>query len=314
MDCCTGEYSLCTSSMFSSCLDYSASQAGSCSGRGPRTICCWAESPSCYTLVHSTTASPGRTFSILQCQAQGGLDTLLATPPNLAVATSLSSRSSSSSTTSTSSATTTTPGGGGGGGGQTTDSNSTPVGAIVGGVVGGIAAIGLVVFLIFWLVIRNRRRDNKPSLPPTTAAAAVPPGMSQTPQSGFPSPGPYSQFPQGQGQLSPGQNPNDFKPFPDNAAMQNFQAGQAGYPPQHPQQSGYPSPGAGQYGGYPPNSGYPQSGGVSPGLNNQFPQQHQYGQGGQYPGHLGQPGQMANELPVHYPLGSPGHRAELEQG
>jgi len=44
MDCCTGEYSLCTSSMFSSCLDFSASQRGACSGKGPRTIC-WCVRP-----------------------------------------------------------------------------------------------------------------------------------------------------------------------------------------------------------------------------------------------------------------------------
>ncbi|KAK0652481.1 hypothetical protein B0T16DRAFT_454845 [Cercophora newfieldiana] len=319
MDCCTGEYSLCTSSMFSSCLNYAASQRGECAGKGARTICCWAESPSCYTLIHSTTASPGKVFSILQCQAQGGLDTLLATPPNFSITSSSASSSSSSSTTGSSSATTTTPGGGTGGTNETTSSSSTPVGAIVGGVVGGIAAIGLVIFLIFWLLIRNRRKNS--DVQPSGAAAAQPPtnsDMAQTPQAGFPSPGIYSQFPQQpqQGQYPPGGQASEFKPFPNTAALQQQQQQQhpqamGGYPPQQ-QQPGYGPPSAG-YGGYPgatPNSGYPQSGSTSPGFHNQgfAQQQQQYGQGAPYPGH---PGQGANELPVHYPPGSEGHRVEL---
>jgi len=270
----------------------------------------WSESPSCYTLIYSTTASPGKVFSILQCQIRGGLDTLLAIPPNLSDTTTPSrSSSSSSSTTSSSTATTTTPGGGTGGSDAST-SSSTPVGAIVGGVVGGIAAIGLVIFLVFWLVIRNRRKNE--NVQPTAVAAAVPPtnpDMSQTPQTGFPSPGLYSQFSQQHGQYPQGQNPPDFKPFPDAAALQQHQPQnlQSGYPQGHPQ-SGYGPP-TGAY-GYPvsnPSSGFPYSGSTSPNLHSPgFPQQ--FGQAGPYPG---QPGQMANELPVHYALGSEGHRAEL---
>jgi len=39
MDCCTGAYSRCTSSMYSSCVDYSSSLRGACSSKGVRTIC-----------------------------------------------------------------------------------------------------------------------------------------------------------------------------------------------------------------------------------------------------------------------------------
>jgi len=43
MDCCTGEYSQCLSTMFSTCLDFTASQQGACQGKGPRTICWYAD-------------------------------------------------------------------------------------------------------------------------------------------------------------------------------------------------------------------------------------------------------------------------------
>lgn len=39
MDCCTGDYAACTATMYSACLDFSASQRGECDGRGARTIC-----------------------------------------------------------------------------------------------------------------------------------------------------------------------------------------------------------------------------------------------------------------------------------
>jgi hypothetical protein len=129
--------------------------------------------------------------------------------------------------------------------------------------------------------------------------------MSQTPQTAFPSPGPYSQFSPQQGQYAPGQSPADFKPLPDTAALQQHHLQAGGYPQQQPQ-PGYGPPGGGY--GYQvpsPSSGYPQTGSTSPG----FPPQ-QYGQAGPYPGQLGQ---IPNELPVHYALGSEGHRAELGQ-
>ncbi|GAB1315237.1 Proline-rich receptor-like protein kinase PERK1 [Madurella fahalii] len=146
MDCCTGDYSSCTETMFSACLDFSASQRGACAGRGPRTICCWSESPSCFTLLFSTTATPDKVFSIFQCQTIGGPATILATPPNysetLPTMPSLSNTPTSTSTN------------------PTEDAGSfTPVGAIVGGVVGGVAVLGLFAFLIVLYVIRNRRRN-----------------------------------------------------------------------------------------------------------------------------------------------------------
>ncbi|KXX76598.1 Proline-rich receptor-like protein kinase PERK1 [Madurella mycetomatis] len=146
MDCCTGDYSSCTETMFSACLDFSASQKGACAGRGPRTICCWPESPSCYTLLFSTTATPDRVFSIFQCQTMGGLATILATPPNYPVTSPTTSSQNAPSTTLTD------PSEGAG--------SFTPVGAIVGGVVGGVAVLGLVTFLIILYVIRSRRRND----------------------------------------------------------------------------------------------------------------------------------------------------------
>ncbi|KAK1830831.1 hypothetical protein QBC39DRAFT_409304 [Podospora conica] len=45
MDCCSGDYTTCASTMCSSCLDLSASQRGGRNGEGLRTICCWTEPP-----------------------------------------------------------------------------------------------------------------------------------------------------------------------------------------------------------------------------------------------------------------------------
>lgn len=39
MDCCSGDYTACTSTMYSACLDLSASQRGECNDKGARTIC-----------------------------------------------------------------------------------------------------------------------------------------------------------------------------------------------------------------------------------------------------------------------------------
>ena len=49
MDCCTGDYKECTSTMYSACLDLSASEKGACSGHGPRTIC-WYVGHNCQYL------------------------------------------------------------------------------------------------------------------------------------------------------------------------------------------------------------------------------------------------------------------------
>lgn len=165
----------------------------------------------------------------------------------------------------------------------------------MGGVVGGIAAIGLIAFLIFWLLLRSRRDKIPQPVPPIGAK----PEMAQggTPQTGFTSPGLSA------GQYTPGQQ--DYKPFPDAAALGGYPQGQTqgqmgGYL-QHQQQQ---PPGYG-YGhqGQAPGSGYPQSGSTSPGMG-------MYGQ----QGFAQPPQQVANELPVHYALGSEGHRAELGQG
>ncbi|KAL8334443.1 hypothetical protein RB601_000375 [Gaeumannomyces tritici] len=176
IDCCTGEYTDCTSTMFSACLDFSASQRGACASRGPRTICCWESSPACYTLIFSTTATPGRLFSILQCQSSAGVESLLATPPALLTSSPRSSSSSITQSTTTSTISTTTSaaggagagtsGGGGGGGGGSGESSPTPVAAIVGGAVGGVALVGLVVFAICLIMQRSRRAKSGYQPPP----------------------------------------------------------------------------------------------------------------------------------------------------
>ncbi|KAK4183530.1 proline-rich receptor-like protein kinase PERK1 [Podospora australis] len=175
-DCCTGEYRDCTSSMFSACLDFSASERGACAGKGPRTLCCWAASPSCYTLIFSTTASPDKVFSLYQCASTDGLGYLLPTPPALArTATFTSSTGSTSSTnslpnSSSEPSTTTVPPNNEGG----RASNSAPIGAIVGGVVGGIAILGISAFFITFYVIWTRHKQDDASHPPSTTAVQSP--------------------------------------------------------------------------------------------------------------------------------------------
>ncbi len=39
LDCCTGAYDACTTTMFSVCIDYTASQTGACSSTGLGTMC-----------------------------------------------------------------------------------------------------------------------------------------------------------------------------------------------------------------------------------------------------------------------------------
>ncbi|KAK0755071.1 hypothetical protein B0T18DRAFT_386841 [Schizothecium vesticola] len=244
MDCCTGDYAACTATMYSACLDLSASQRGECDGRGARTICCWAESPSCYTLVHSTTASPGKVFSIFQCASRGGRDTLLASPPGVTSAGTTSTSSSSSSTHSTTAQTSTPPAPSPP---PSSGSESTPVAAIIGGVIGGIAAVGLVALLITFLIIRHRRNPPPAASPPDMATSGA--GVHGKPHD------------QGQTQAVP--------------LLAGW--GQHGYPPG-------PGPTVAGPGGY-GNGG---------------------GGGGQGVYH-----QVVNELEVHHPPGTQGHRAEL---
>ncbi|KAK5659880.1 hypothetical protein OQA88_13343 [Cercophora sp. LCS_1] len=305
MDCCTGEYSLCTASMYSSCINYSSSQNGVCDGKGLRTICCWSESPSCYTLIYSTTASPGKKFSILQCQASGGSDILLATPPNFTL-TSSSSRPSSTPY-STTPATTTSGGGGGSsgsnnGGNNTNAENSTPVGAIVGGVVGGVAAVGLIGFLIFWAIIHSRRKNLQPTYAPV---AQPPPGpdIVHTPQAPFPSPGqqysPFAQQPQQPfGHAADWNKPQATTQFNSDTAT--------GFPPPMPHgQPGYGGHGdpfaTGQ------QLGYASAVGPAP-MQSQGYAMQGYAPQQQYPYQQQGP---VNELPVQHAFGTAGQRAEL---
>ncbi|KAM7218434.1 proline-rich receptor-like protein kinase PERK1 [Rhypophila decipiens] len=210
MDCCTGQYKECTSSMYSACLDYSASEKGACESAGPRTICCWSEEPECYTLLMTATATPGQFYSIFQCQTFKGVETLYASPPGLSSSSSFFSSSQESTTTSTRTSTSTIqlggdstppPGSNNNDGNSNSSSGSAPLGAIIGGVVGGVAAIGLIAFLFFWLIIRNRRnrddvQNGAPRPPPGTDTTPSPPPQTKpdmavastlvgSPQSGY---------------------------------------------------------------------------------------------------------------------------------
>lgn len=288
------------------------------------TLPSWSASPSCYTLLFSTSASPGLTFSILECQDYGGLDTLLATPPDFtATANPTTTTSSSTSTTTTSSAPTTTSSSNSGGGG------STPVGAIVGGVVGGVAVIGIVATAIFFLVLRSRRQSagastGSPSQPPPPGQQ---PPMGQTSPvsgAGYPSPGPqYQQQPYG----GP---PQQQQYGPESGMYKQPDAYGAGTP------AGYfptsPQPGAQNLGpngsytphqsiyGYPPPSTSPVGGGypgpTPPPVGSPGPNAYgAYGaQGGGFPqnpqGHSQVPVGVA-QLDTQNPVGTEGHRAEL---
>lgn len=228
-DCCTGEYSDCTSSMFSACLDFSASEKGACSGKGPRTLCCWAASPSCYTLIFSTSASPDKAFSLYQCDSTAGLGYLLATPPAFARTSSITSstRTSSSTTSSAESTTSKIPPSGGGADGS---SSAAPIGAIVGGVVGGVAVLGLFAFFITWYLIRSRHDQNNPQRPPPPSTTALSPQSSY--MSGY--------------QSLPQQVPSPYKPYDAFHVQQTAQP----YDPALPH--GHYSPPEQQPAAYPP--------------------------------------------------------------
>ncbi|KAK3369956.1 hypothetical protein B0H63DRAFT_304660, partial [Podospora didyma] len=334
MDCCTNPVSDCTSTMFSSCLDYSASQQGLCgTGLGPRTICCWASMPACYTWLFSTTATPNKVFSMFQCgPAPGGIGTMLATPPNFSPSTPTPTPSSADTSTTAPPKSIATIGGsnGGGGSGGTNNNNngssgntnggsSTPVGAIVGGAVGGAAILGISAFLIFYF----RGRRAKTTVPPPN-----PPISEQTPmmQNGFSSPGnqqppalaaaatatqnlPNQQFPHGQFQQYPQQQQqqDSYKPY-DTPIQQQQQQQQ--YAPQQQQQQ------------YPPQQQQPTYNNVQP-----YPQQQQQDPYTPYsangtpgttivnpPSSTASPGsQMQPPLPQQYPQQYPPPPPHLQQ-
>ncbi|KAK3326764.1 hypothetical protein B0H66DRAFT_168533 [Apodospora peruviana] len=312
MDCCVGDYATCTSSMYSACLDYSASSKGACSGAGLRTICCWSESPSCYTLIYSTTATPNKVFSILQCQAFGGLDTLYATPPNLSSSFSTTESSSSSTTTSSSSSTTTrssstttpagestTPTSPAGSGSDGSSSSSAPIGAIVGGVVGGVAVIGLIGFLAFFFLLRKRKGESNIGTAPQTSGYMT--QAQSPPQGGYQVP-PEQQYQQPYPHQQP-QQPQYVPGAPPMGGYYKYEETQQQQPPPPQQQQQVYNNNISPY-GYAP-TGSPQSNNTIPGppmgQNQGYPQQYPPPPAAQQP-------QVFSELPV---VGSEAHRAEL---
>lgn len=120
--------------------------------------------------MHSTTASPGKVFSIFQCASRGGRDTLLASPPAVTSAGTTSTSSSSSSTYPTTAQNSNPPAPSPP---PSSGSSSTPVAAIIGGVIGGIAAIGLIALLITFLIIQHRRNPPPTASPPDMAASGA---------------------------------------------------------------------------------------------------------------------------------------------
>ncbi|KAM7183553.1 proline-rich receptor-like protein kinase PERK1 [Naviculisporaceae sp. PSN 640] len=328
MDCCTGQYKECTSSMYSACLDYSASERGACESAGPRTICCWSESPSCFTLLMTATATPGKFYSIFQCQTFAGVKPLYASPPGLSTSTSSSSEESTTSSTRTSSSTiqlvgTTPPGTDKNNGNGDSGSGSAPLGAIIGGAVGGVAAIGLIAFLFFWLIIRNRKnKDNiqppEGSKPPPATGSTPPPAQFQaqpdmsaasnvvgSPQSMYKTPIQQEQQfipPPQQGQY-PGRP--EYKPYDPTQQQHQQQQQQPAFSPNN----SIPSP----YGYFAPSPAQSQS--PPPGPSPQSPYQGY----APYPPPVQQqqapqPQQqtvVVNELSGESALGTESHRAEL---
>ena len=225
--------------------------------------------PSCHTYIFSTTASPGRTFSLFNCDVSTGIGTLLDYPPEFtrslssssskSVTTTSSSRTTSSESTTTTSSSTPTPtqdpGAGSGGGSN--------VGAIAGGTVGGLAVLGAAGLLIFFFFLRKGKSDKDPVSPPPPQPQVPPPGSIST------TPGMtqsvYSTAPPGVYPNSPGgfqQPPPHFSPpasvYDPNYGQYNQQGQGQGfgqYPPgqqPYPPQQGYPPQ------GYPPPQGYGQ--------------------------------------------------------
>jgi len=202
------------------------------------------------------------------------------------------------------------------------DGGGTPIGAIVGGAVGGAAVVGLLVFLFCFYIIRPLRSDAKRLVNKNQGVG----GDGQQQQ-------------QGMAQTLDPNNPQNHQFLPvvpgvvgagdvEPLGQQQQQAvyGHGGgfnntnmlYPQQHEQGGMYPS-------------SPPENTGVTPPQNNHFQQHGMYThtqpltvpQQQAYPFPLSQqqqqqhprpPGPPAGttELPVHYPLGTEGHRAELK--
>ncbi|KXX81263.1 hypothetical protein MMYC01_203183 [Madurella mycetomatis] len=186
-DCCYGgEFCTAVAAFSTECVDWDHE---ACSTSRPGTSCCSLEYgyPFCRTYLWSTSATPGRSFSIYVCEDRPmiGVGTMLAEPP-----TSLIDQFSTR-TRSTHSSETMDPGSLPASGDTRGGDGSTPVGAIIGGVVGGLAIIGIVVLGIFFMFFRSRRiegRDNeaeasvpfaKPEPSPTSGPSSPDLDMSQ---------------------------------------------------------------------------------------------------------------------------------------
>ncbi|GAB1320056.1 hypothetical protein MFIFM68171_10266 [Madurella fahalii] len=154
-DCCYGgEFCTAVAAFSTECVDWDHE---ACSTSRPGTSCCALEYgyPFCRTYLWSTSATPGRSFSIYVCEDRPmiGVGTMLAEPP-----TSLIDRFSTRTRSMHSSATTNSNSSPGSSDTRAGD-GSTPAGVVVGGVVGGLAIIGIVVLGIFFMFFRSRGTD-----------------------------------------------------------------------------------------------------------------------------------------------------------
>lgn len=144
------------------------------------TISSGTNYPECGTILFSSSASPDRTYTNIDCWSAGFGSTYAMQdyPPGLTSSdTTTTTPTPTTSPTTTSPTTTTTPPG------PTTTTPppepgpSTPIGPIVGGVVGGVAVLGLIGLGIFLIMRRNRH-------PPASTAAA----QQHQPPSDYPPP------------------------------------------------------------------------------------------------------------------------------
>ncbi|KXJ95102.1 hypothetical protein Micbo1qcDRAFT_156911 [Microdochium bolleyi] len=166
--CCFGTACTQSTQFYTECHD--ATEAVCSASVGPQTLCCTYTTsyPYCITHLWTTTASPGKLYTQLNCDQQkfSGQYILAASPPTTtteSLASPSSSTRSIKASASTSSAPT-VPDNSVAGGGQNAQSNGgnnssgAPVEAIVGGVIGGVAVLAIIGFAVWYLI---RRRTNR---------------------------------------------------------------------------------------------------------------------------------------------------------
>ncbi|KAI1498839.1 hypothetical protein F5X99DRAFT_420320 [Biscogniauxia marginata] len=148
--CCVPGASDCTSTIYTSCIDYG--QVPNSAQCGPHSLCCPSTAGSCFSYGFITDDEPGATFTHVQCQESRGFGEMYPYPPELSTSTDASAVSSLDSSSTLSVEPSNDDG---------HSSNSAPAGAIAGAVIGAIAFICLFIVAVYLFMRRRRQRQQR---------------------------------------------------------------------------------------------------------------------------------------------------------